>query len=319
MRGIDPKLIDEMLNFNNANNDSRFYVQELNNTHGNKSVRVTVPYDFFISQTYVTNGEFEEFVKETKYKTFVERYKTGYYVDTNMKWTQGVMNSWNKTHWEIEPDLPVVQISFVDAMAYCSWLSSKLKVNVRLPTLEEWELAARDSKNQNSAVMFPWGNSMENIDRKINCIDTSASEFCWRHDQIEDGYKFVSPVRAFPPNDKGVFDPIDNVWTWLYSTSESVDTAHSKDYIASPRCMYICIHNPPIEMKGGCFYSRISHCNLLSRMCHPATDGSIDVGFRVVIVPEKFSALEQGNNSYFNENNISSYTTDLNRIVEVEV
>lgn len=292
IRGLDRDAVSKIFAINNSNSDNSNYAKELIDNYGDKNVRVTVPYDFFISETHISNKEFQEFINETNYVTFVERNKTGYYVTKYKKWIQGQMNSWRETHWENEPDLPVVQISFVDAMAYASWLSGKLKVNIRVPTIEEWELAMREEGNSKKPVLFPWGNNVNELDRKMNCIDISAKEFSWRHNQLDDGYKFVNPVKAFPPTKEGIFDPIGNVWTWVYSTANYVGTINSGDYIAYPK--YISVyHNEQIEMKGGCFYSRIAHCNLLSRMSHPATDGSIDVGFRVVIVPERFSGLKK--------------------------
>jgi len=41
-----------------------------------------------------------------------------------------------------EAKLPVTQVSLADAEAYCKWLSKKDGATYRLPTAEEWELAA---------------------------------------------------------------------------------------------------------------------------------------------------------------------------------
>jgi len=38
---------------------------------------------------------------------------------------------------------PRENVSWYDAMAFCYWLSSKLGYEVRLPTEDEWEAAAR--------------------------------------------------------------------------------------------------------------------------------------------------------------------------------
>lgn len=58
---------------------------------------------------------------------------------------------------------PVVNIDYQDALAYCEWLTNKYnnstkrkynKVQFRLPTLGEWDEAARGGKD---GSMFPWG------------------------------------------------------------------------------------------------------------------------------------------------------------------
>ena len=53
-------------------------------------------------------------------------------------------------------DLPVVGVSWIDAVAYCAWRSEQDGRPVRLPTEAEWEFAARGPQQ----VLFPWGNVM---------------------------------------------------------------------------------------------------------------------------------------------------------------
>ncbi|MFC2172356.1 formylglycine-generating enzyme family protein [Acidobacteriota bacterium] len=55
-----------------------------------------------------------------------------------------------------EPRLPVVGISWHDALAYCEW-RSKEGEEVRLPTETEWEKAARGV----DARWFPWGKRFD--------------------------------------------------------------------------------------------------------------------------------------------------------------
>jgi sulfatase modifying factor 1 len=55
-----------------------------------------------------------------------------------------------------EPDLPVVGVSWHDAVAYCTWQSEDDGRPVRLPTEAEWEFAARGPQE----AFFPWGDTI---------------------------------------------------------------------------------------------------------------------------------------------------------------
>ena len=58
-------------------------------------------------------------------------------------------------HWE--PRLPVIGISWYDAVAYCDWRSRREGREYRLPTETEWEKAARGVDGS----WFPWGNRFD--------------------------------------------------------------------------------------------------------------------------------------------------------------
>jgi formylglycine-generating enzyme required for sulfatase activity len=51
--------------------------------------------------------------------------------------------------------MPVVGVTKQAADAYCAWLGGKLGREVRLPTADEWEKAARGVDGRT----YPWGNS----------------------------------------------------------------------------------------------------------------------------------------------------------------
>lgn len=53
------------------------------------------------------------------------------------------------------PEQPVVAISWLDALAYCNWVSLTLGRHYRLPTEAEWECAARGGLEQK---LYPWGD-----------------------------------------------------------------------------------------------------------------------------------------------------------------
>jgi hypothetical protein len=55
-----------------------------------------------------------------------------------------------------QADLPVVGVSWIDAVAYCAWRFEQDERPVRLPTEAEWEFAARGRHE----ALFPWGDVM---------------------------------------------------------------------------------------------------------------------------------------------------------------
>ncbi|MFC2171666.1 formylglycine-generating enzyme family protein, partial [Acidobacteriota bacterium] len=55
------------------------------------------------------------------------------------------------------PRMPVLGVSWHDAVAYCEWRSKRESREIRLPTETEWEKAARGVDGR----WFPWGNRFD--------------------------------------------------------------------------------------------------------------------------------------------------------------
>jgi serine/threonine protein kinase len=88
----------------------------------------------------------------------------------------------NKSRNTSKPDLPVVDVSFSDAEAYCAWVGG------RLPTKQEWEYAAHGGKDSD----FPNGDDITK-------------------DQARYGSQYMSPALSFPPNGYGLYHMVGNV------------------------------------------------------------------------------------------------------------
>jgi formylglycine-generating enzyme required for sulfatase activity len=96
---------------------------------------------------------------------------------------------------------PVINVNWNDAQAYVQWLSRKTGKAYRLPTAEEWEIAARAGTTTN----YYWGNDVGR--NNANC-DGCGSEW--------DNRK-TAPVGSFRPNAFGLYDMMGNVWQWTDS------------------------------------------------------------------------------------------------------
>ncbi len=95
--------------------------------------------------------------------------------------------------------IPVVNVSWQDAVAYARWLSQQTGHSYRLPTEAEWEYAARAG----TEYKYAWGNDMEG--NRANC---SGCRSAW------DGRQ-PAPVGSFEPNRFALYDTAGNVWEWV--------------------------------------------------------------------------------------------------------
>ena len=94
---------------------------------------------------------------------------------------------------------PVVNVSWDDAQAYVSWLSSETGVLYRLPSEAEWEYAARAG----TTTAYSWGNEIGR--NRANC-DGCGSEW---DDEM------TAPVGSLGANAWGLHDMHGNVSEWV--------------------------------------------------------------------------------------------------------
>ncbi|MFO0005762.1 MAG: formylglycine-generating enzyme family protein, partial [bacterium] len=94
-------------------------------------------------------------------------------------------------------------LSWADADRYCrarGW---------RLPTEAEWQRAMSAGAEDHR---YPWGDDPRPGGRpRFNHWEGADHH----ENRAEDGHVHTSPVRAYPPNAWGLYDPVGNVWQFV--------------------------------------------------------------------------------------------------------
>lgn len=110
---------------------------------------------YCIGKYPVTVGEYREFVSADGYGC--SRYWTAVGWDWRSALQRDRPDFWPDAKWSGNDALPVVGVSWFEAMAYCRWLSEATGRSYRLPTEAEWEKAARGTDGR----LYPWGDEFD--------------------------------------------------------------------------------------------------------------------------------------------------------------
>ena len=127
---------------------------------------------FLIDNREVTKEEYAKFLKEAKYKA---------------------PSSWVNGSYRGNGQEPVTEITWEEAQAYAKWAGK------RLPTEEEWEIAASGKEH----LRYPWGNEWDVV--KANTKEAAQ-------DGIKPAGAFMKGVSPL-----GLYDMSGNVWEWTDS------------------------------------------------------------------------------------------------------
>ncbi len=181
---------------------------------------------FTISKTEVTNREFAAFVAATKYITDAQRFHNAMVFEPPLRefrWIQDRSAYWRFPNGitrggiDGKDEHPVTSISVHDAEMYCKW------AKVRLPTMDEWEVACRAG----TKTTYFFGEDISKVGEYGNI---------WHgHDHLKadasDGYVTTAPVGSFKPNPWGLYDMYGNVFEFVsgrLNTDRSSRSRHSR-------------------------------------------------------------------------------------------
>ncbi|NIG55487.1 formylglycine-generating enzyme family protein [Chitinophaga sp. Cy-1792] len=240
---------------------ARYVVGDSNSI--NNPIRTIVLDSFQISATEITNEQFAAFVQATGYITDAERRHDAMVFEPGLpeyKWIKDSTASWRFPNGRSRGDItekmnhPVTTISYRDAVAFCEW------AGYRLPTLDEWEVAARAG----SRTRYFWGNNRDEIKRYAN--------LWYGRDHLtadsSDGFMYTAPVGSFAPNPWGLYDVYGNVFEFCQGHAK-FDKPGSK----------------VVHARGGSWWCSKNSCNYFNSVdigtVHPHASFS-NQGFRVV-------------------------------------
>jgi formylglycine-generating enzyme required for sulfatase activity len=138
--------------------------------------------------------------------------------------------------------MPVVNVSWNDAVAYCRWVSDQTGKTVRLPTEAEYEYAARGG-NKSGGHLYSGTNNI--------------SDAAWYADNSS-GKPHEVGTKA--PNELGLFDMSGNIWEWCEDWfHQSYDDAPADGGVWNIEDSY----NPYRVLRGGSA-NGASYCSQVS-------------------------------------------------------
>ena len=156
----------------------------------------------------VTNGEYMKFIEGAGYEDYRYWLADGWELvkeqqwNAPLYWVKDENNVWKKKDFHglrrIDPDEPVVNVSYYEADAYARWAGK------RLPTESEWEKAASWNDELQIKTLYPWGDHRPTP----------------KHANLLESYLWApSKVGAYPAGKSyyGCHQMIGDVWEWTSS------------------------------------------------------------------------------------------------------
>ena len=152
---------------------------------------------FLIGKYEVTFRDYLKFWKSLPDPALRRRYQGWYAFEPGSGGTARIWNDDGELTAPFRPELPMVGITGEAAAAYCDWLGRKIGAKVRLPTVFEWEKAARGVDGR----AYVWGDTYR------------AGEALLHDHPAVSRYPAGAPPGSFPGDRSGygAFDMTGNV------------------------------------------------------------------------------------------------------------
>jgi len=163
-------------------------------------------------------------------------------------------------HEHLGVNVPVRRVTWMDAVAYCKWLSEREGRTFRLPTEAEWEYACRAGSN----TKYAFGHERSALDK-----------YAWYKENAE---KVTHDVGTKAPNAWGLYDMHGNVWEWCLDR-------YADNYENTPRdgSAHKVYSEKGMALRGGSWSAIAQKCRSAFRINLGANSRNYFVGFRVVV------------------------------------
>lgn len=207
--------------------------------------------DFYIAKYDVTYEDYDRYCDSTKLT------KPG-----DMDWGRGRR--------------PVIAVAWLDAVAYCNWLSKQEKLKpcyvingndvkwidtangYRLPTEAEWEFAARGG-NKSKKTLYAGAEKPDDV--------------AW---YAMNSQQRTQPVGKKGPNELALYDMNGNVWQWVWDVYDG--NYYQKSPADNPAGPAMGDYR---TMRGGAWYNNQNYVTVSSRQYHTPDFRQNSVGFRI--------------------------------------
>lgn len=225
---------------------------------------VNIPKSFAIGVHEITRAQFAYFEAATGYQA-----RTGCNFLNGVEWVLDPTRDWRDPGYSQAPSHPVVCVSWDDAVAYTTWLSSETGHLYRLPSEAEWEYAARSG--------LP-ANAEENRTSRSRG-NHGTRDCCGPLREGDDIWDYTAPVGSLQANAFGLYDTQGNVWEWVSDCYHDryegapIDGSARRSNCSLPKWRVV---------RGGSWGDDSYYLQPTYRLRAPAVDAYFTLGFRIV-------------------------------------
>lgn len=226
--------------------------------------QVTLTRDYYIGKFAVTCLQFDAFVTAKHYRTEAESGPSGGYGWDGTALKQDKQFSWRTPGFDQSDDQPATTVTYADAMAFCDWLSRKIRRRFELPTEAQWEYACR------ARTISAWHNGDDEL---------RASEIAWFKPLAQNT---THPVGSLKPNAWGIYIG-GNVYEWCRDWY----APYGKAPVSDPEQTNKNLSDKPRRvLRGGSWLREARYTRSAARYRNDAGSRNADNGFRVMTLAE---------------------------------